>query len=112
MRSILLIWAVVQALMILGGWSILLIDKKKDKKRKTLDAFGTNLTNRAKDGKIDIIFGTHRLLSDDVNYKDFPSLRPEEEKDQDTKDATKEEVKEDIISEEEKKEQPKDLDLL
>ena len=32
-------------------------EKKKDKKRKTLEAFGTNLTNKARDGKIDKLIG-------------------------------------------------------
>ena len=32
-------------------------DKKKDKKRKTLDAFGINLTAKARDGKIDKLIG-------------------------------------------------------
>ena len=32
-------------------------EKKKDKKRKTLDAFGINLTQKARDGKIDKLIG-------------------------------------------------------
>lgn len=34
MKTVLLIWAIVQALMIIGGWIIILIDRNKEKKRK------------------------------------------------------------------------------
>ena len=34
MKTILLVWAIVQGLMIIGGWSITFIDRKKDKKSK------------------------------------------------------------------------------
>lgn len=34
MKTVLYIWAIVQALLIISGWAILLIDKKNGKKRK------------------------------------------------------------------------------
>ena len=33
------------------------MEKKQDKKRRTLNAYGTNLTEKAKNGQIDAIIG-------------------------------------------------------
>ena len=34
MKTVLLIWVIVQTLMMIGGWSITFLDRKKGKKRK------------------------------------------------------------------------------
>ena len=34
MKTALLIWVIVQTLMMIGGWSITFLDRKKGKKRK------------------------------------------------------------------------------
>ena len=37
-------------------------DRKKDKKKKTLDTYGTNLTQKAKEGKVDPVIGREREI--------------------------------------------------
>ena len=53
--------------------NIALINRFVDKSKQT------QILNNLKEGKIDIIFGTHRLLSDDVKYKDLGLLIVDEE---------------------------------
>ena len=53
--------------------NIELINRFVDKSKQN------DILERLQEGKIDILFGTHRLLSDDVNYKDLGLLIVDEE---------------------------------